>query len=160
VRFGALTVDQIGCRRFGSILTPNERLKNAVCLRGELVFHCRSATYAATRAWAQAARTDLLAARTPVAQLRHHLLVAGRRRKCGQCQPTRARAAFTTPPLTPVDERQFRLATRIDVRRRLRGSSRRQRMGLFWLCVDHHLCQSQDLMSADTGPLETLGTST
>jgi hypothetical protein len=79
VRFGALTVDQIGRRHFGSVLTAYGRLKalvDAGYLRGERVFYHRPAAYIATRAGAEAAGTNLPPARTAVAQLRHHLLVA------------------------------------------------------------------------------------
>ena len=76
---GALTVDQIGRRHFGSVLTAYGRLKalvDAGYLRGERVFYHRPAAYIATRAGAEVAGTHLPPARTAVAQLRHHLLVA------------------------------------------------------------------------------------
>src|SRR6202035_4512694 len=61
VRFGALTVDQIGRRHFGSVLTAYGRLKalvDAGYLRGERVFYHRPAAYVGTRAGAQAAGTN------------------------------------------------------------------------------------------------------
>src|SRR5260370_1188807 len=79
VGLGAVTVDQIGRWHVGSVLTAYGRLKalvDAGYLRGERVFYHRPAAYVGTRAGAEAAGSNLPPARTAVAQLRHHLLVA------------------------------------------------------------------------------------
>jgi len=78
VRFGALTVEQIGRRQFGSVLTAYGRLKalaDGGYVRGERVFYRRPVAYVASRAGALAAGTALPPARLAPSTLRHHLLV-------------------------------------------------------------------------------------
>ena len=77
VRFGALTVDQIGRRHFGSVLTAYGRLKalaDAGYLHGERGYYHRPAAYFASRAGAHVAGTDLPPANPSAAALRHHVL--------------------------------------------------------------------------------------
>jgi hypothetical protein len=79
VRFGALTVEQIGRRHLSSVLTAYGRLKalaDSGYVRGERVFYRRPVAYVASRAGALAAGTDLPPARAAPSMLRHHLLVA------------------------------------------------------------------------------------
>lgn len=79
VRFGALTVEQIGHRHFDSVLTAYGRLKalaDAGYLRSERVYYHKPAVYVATRQGAIVAGTTLPPAHRSHGQLRHHLLVA------------------------------------------------------------------------------------
>ena len=79
VRFGALTVAQIGRRHFGSVLTAYGRLKalaDSGYIRGERVFYRRPVAYVASRSGAAAAGTDLPPACPAPSMLRHHILVA------------------------------------------------------------------------------------